>query len=208
MWIVKLALRRPYTFVVMALAILLAGGLAIERMPADIFPEINIPIVSVVWQYGGLTPEDMADMITTRSERGMTTTVNDIEHMESQSYPGHFRDPHVLPSRRQDRGGHRADLRSGQSTGGISSRRARARRTSFAITPPRCRFCNSGSPATRMSEQESTISAPTSSAPSSPPSRAPAFRRPMAASSADDGGPQSAGAVLRAAFPPPTSPPR
>ncbi len=88
MWIVRLALRRPYTFVVMALAILLAGGLAIARMPADIFPEINIPIVAVVWQYGGLTPEDMADMVTTRSERGMTTTVNDIEHMESQSYAG------------------------------------------------------------------------------------------------------------------------
>ena len=88
MWIVQLALRRPYTFVVMALAILLAGGLAIARMPADIFPEIDIPIVSVVWQYGGLTPDDMADMITTRSERGMTTTVNDIEHMESQSYAG------------------------------------------------------------------------------------------------------------------------
>jgi len=88
MWIVRLALRRPYTFVVMALAILLAGGLAIARMPADIFPEIDIPIVSIVWSYGGMTPEDMANMITTRSERGMTTTVNDIEHMESQSYAG------------------------------------------------------------------------------------------------------------------------
>ena len=88
MWIVKLALRRPYTFVVMALAILLAGGLAIARMPADIFPEIDIPIVSVVWSFGGMTPEDMADMITTRSERGLTQNVNDIEHMESQSYAG------------------------------------------------------------------------------------------------------------------------
>ncbi len=88
MWIVRLALRRPYTFVVMALGILLAGGLAIARMPADIFPEIDIPIVSVIWGYGGFTPEDMADMISTRAERGMTTTVNDIEHMESQSYAG------------------------------------------------------------------------------------------------------------------------
>ena len=88
MWIVKLALRRPYTFVVMALAILLAGGVAIARMPADIFPEINIPIVSVVWQYAGLAPEEMADMVTTRSERGMSTTVNDIEHIESQTLPG------------------------------------------------------------------------------------------------------------------------
>src|SRR6516225_4008482 len=88
MWIVRLALRRPYTFVVMALAIVLAGGLAIARMPADIFPEINIPIVSVVWQYSGLDPEEMADMVSTRSERGMTTTVNDIEHMESQTLAG------------------------------------------------------------------------------------------------------------------------
>src|ERR1700689_1708697 len=88
MWIVKLALRRPYTFVVMALAILLAGGLAIERMPADIFPDINVPIVAVVWQYGGLTPEEMSSMITTRSERGMTPPVNDLEHMEPQSSPG------------------------------------------------------------------------------------------------------------------------
>ncbi len=88
MWIVQLALRRPYTFVVMALAILLAGGVAITRMPADIFPDIDIPIVSVVWQFNGLTPEQMADIIGTRSERGMTTTVNDIEHMESQTTQG------------------------------------------------------------------------------------------------------------------------
>ena len=88
MWIVRLALRRPYTFVVMALAIVLAGGLAIARMPADIFPEINIPIVSVVWQYNGLAPEEMADIVTTRSERGMTTTVNDIERIESQTLAG------------------------------------------------------------------------------------------------------------------------
>ena len=88
MWIVQIALRRPYTFVVMALAILLAGGVAIARMPADIFPDIDIPIVSVVWQFAGLTPETMANIITTRSERGMTTTVNDIEHMESQTMQG------------------------------------------------------------------------------------------------------------------------
>ena len=88
MWIVRLALRRPYTFVVMALAIVLAGGIAISRMPADIFPEINIPIISVIWQYNGLSPEDMSDIVTTRSERGMSTTVNDIERIESQTLPG------------------------------------------------------------------------------------------------------------------------
>src|SRR5260370_27078912 len=88
MWIVRLALRRPYTFVVMALAILLVGGLAINRMPTDIFPEINIPVVSVIWTYAGVSPEEMADVITTRSEPGITPTANDTEHQESQSLNG------------------------------------------------------------------------------------------------------------------------
>ncbi|HVP00441.1 MAG TPA: efflux RND transporter permease subunit [Bryobacteraceae bacterium] len=88
MWIVQLALRRPYTFVVMALCIVVLGVLAMVRMPADIFPDINIPVVSVIWGYGGLSPEEMAEIITTRSERGFTTAVNDIEHMESISVTG------------------------------------------------------------------------------------------------------------------------
>jgi multidrug efflux pump subunit AcrB len=88
MWIVRLALRRPYTFVVMALVIVILGVLAIVRMPTDIFPEIDIPIASVIWSYGGVSPEEMAEVITIRSERGITTSVNDIEHMESQSLPG------------------------------------------------------------------------------------------------------------------------
>ncbi|HSL03637.1 MAG TPA: efflux RND transporter permease subunit, partial [Nitrospiraceae bacterium] len=89
MWIVRLALRRPYTFVVMALAILVLGGLAIVRMPTDIFPEINIPIVSVIWSLGGISAGEMADMVTIRSERAFTNSVNDIEHMESQSIQGY-----------------------------------------------------------------------------------------------------------------------
>src|SRR5882762_2714421 len=88
MWIVRLALRRPYTFVVMSLMIVLLGGLAIVRMPTDIFPEINIPIVNVIWSYTGISAEDIAKRIATVSERGLTTTVNDIEHMESQSVNG------------------------------------------------------------------------------------------------------------------------
>ena len=88
MWIVRLALRRPYTFVVMALAILIIGVVAIARMPADVFPDINIPVVSVIWTYAGVQPDEMADVITTRSERGLTTGVNDIEHMESESLAG------------------------------------------------------------------------------------------------------------------------
>jgi len=88
MWIVALALRRPYTFVVMALVIIILTPITILRTPTDIFPEIDIPVVSVVWFYSGMSPQDMADRIVANSERGITTTVNDIEHMESQSVYG------------------------------------------------------------------------------------------------------------------------
>jgi multidrug efflux pump subunit AcrB len=88
MWIVRLALRRPYTFTVMALAIVILGVLSALRMAKDIFPVIDIPVVSVIWQYAGLTPEEMAKRIVTISERAMLSTVNDIEHLESQSFTG------------------------------------------------------------------------------------------------------------------------
>jgi len=86
MWIVRLALRRPYTFVVMAVLIAILGGASIANMPVDIFPYIDIPIVSVVWQYNGLSPEEMEKRIVTNFERGLTSSVSDIEHIESQSY--------------------------------------------------------------------------------------------------------------------------
>jgi CzcA family heavy metal efflux pump len=88
MWIVALALRRPYTFVVMAIVIIALFFVTVVRTPVDIFPNIDIPVVSVVWFYTGLSPQDMADRIVANSERGITTTVNDIEHMESQSVNG------------------------------------------------------------------------------------------------------------------------
>ena len=88
MWIVALALRRPYTFVVMALVLLLLTPLVIWRMPVDVLPDIDIPVISVVWNYSGMAPDEMADRIVTNSERGLTITVNDIEHMESQSLNG------------------------------------------------------------------------------------------------------------------------
>src|ERR1700722_13407874 len=88
MWIVRLALRRPYTFVVVAMLIAVLGIVSIVTMQTDIFPAINIPVVSVIWSYGGLSPTEMQDRITTVVERAMTTTVNDIEHMESQSLRG------------------------------------------------------------------------------------------------------------------------
>jgi multidrug efflux pump subunit AcrB len=88
MWIVALALRRPYTFVVMALVIIIMFIVTLFRTPVDIFPSIDIPVVSVVWFYTGMSPDDMANRIVANSERGITTTVNDIEHMESQSVYG------------------------------------------------------------------------------------------------------------------------
>jgi multidrug efflux pump subunit AcrB len=88
MWIVRLALRRPYTFVVVSILILIMGGIAIVRTPTDIFPNINIPVVSIIWNYNGLTPDDISDRIVSITERALTTTVDNIEHVESQSLYG------------------------------------------------------------------------------------------------------------------------
>jgi multidrug efflux pump subunit AcrB len=86
--VVRVALKRPYTFVVLALLLMLIGPLAALRMPTDIFPEIRIPVIAVAWQYTGLPPEQMAGRISTLFQRGLTTTVNNIEHIESNSYAG------------------------------------------------------------------------------------------------------------------------
>ncbi|MGO9037322.1 MAG: efflux RND transporter permease subunit [Steroidobacteraceae bacterium] len=88
MWIVEVALRRPYTFLVMALLILLATPLVLLKMSTDIFPEIDIPVISIVWSYAGLSAQEMGLRITAVNERSLTTTVNDIEHIESQSLAG------------------------------------------------------------------------------------------------------------------------
>src|SRR5258706_472294 len=88
MWIVQLALRRPYTFIVLALLILIIGPLAILRTPTDIFPNINIPVVSTIWRYTGLSTEEMEGRSVTNYERAMSATVNDIARIESQTYNG------------------------------------------------------------------------------------------------------------------------
>jgi multidrug efflux pump subunit AcrB len=88
MWIVEVALRRPYTFLVMALLILIATPLVLLKMSTDIFPEINIPVISIVWTYSGLSAQDIGNRITSVNERSLTTTVNDIEHIESESLAG------------------------------------------------------------------------------------------------------------------------
>ena len=88
MWIVRLALRRPYTFVVGAIVLLLLTPFVLLRTPTDIFPAINIPVVSIIWQYAGLSAQEVEQRIVYNCERPLTTTVNDIEHLESSSFNG------------------------------------------------------------------------------------------------------------------------
>src|ERR1700736_5756783 len=89
MWIVQVALKRPYTFIVLAFLIAIFGSLSAVRTPTDIFPSINIPVVSVVWTYSGLLPKDMSDQVIYYYERQLTSQVNGIQHMESQSLNGY-----------------------------------------------------------------------------------------------------------------------
>src|SRR5690349_11897037 len=86
--VVGVALRAPYTFIVMAMLIVLATPFVLAKMAMDIFPEINIPVISVIWTYTGLSAQEMGQRIAGQSERGLTTTVSDIERIESTSLPG------------------------------------------------------------------------------------------------------------------------
>src|SRR5258707_10037568 len=88
MWIVRIALVRPYTFIVLALIILILSPVVILRTPTDIFPNIDIPVIAVGWSFTGLNPEEMEGRITTVYERSLTTLVDNIEHIESTSYNG------------------------------------------------------------------------------------------------------------------------
>src|SRR6202030_2989082 len=88
MWIVRLALRRPYTFVVAAIVLILLTPFVLLRTPTDIFPSIDIPVVSIIWSYTSLTEKDMEQRIIYTEDRALTTTVNNIQHIESTSYSG------------------------------------------------------------------------------------------------------------------------
>jgi multidrug efflux pump subunit AcrB len=88
MWIVRVALQRPYTFIMLAVLIVLLGGYAILNTATDIFPNIKIPIAAVIWRYNGILPEEIANRIVLFSERTAQTVVNDVEHTESQSVVG------------------------------------------------------------------------------------------------------------------------
>ncbi len=110
MWIVRLALRRPYTVAVMSLLILVMGVLSLSRMIVDIFPVIDIPVVIVVWNYPGLSPEDMERRVVIIAERAYSTTVNGIQRIESQSIPGIGMLKVYFSSRNGNRSGDLADL--------------------------------------------------------------------------------------------------
>src|SRR6202789_1784279 len=88
MWIVKIALSRPYTFIVLAILILIAAPVVIMSTPTDIFPNINIPVVSVAWQYTGLNPEELEGRLTTPYEKALTVLVDNIQHVESTTFAG------------------------------------------------------------------------------------------------------------------------
>jgi len=99
-WIVRLALNRPYTFVVLSLLIVILSGVAIVQTPVDIFPDINIPVVGVIINYSGLNPQDMQDRLSTVLERGLTTVVDDIEHSRIAKLPRDFDDQGIFPAGR------------------------------------------------------------------------------------------------------------
>src|SRR6201995_2956758 len=88
MWIVKIALSRPYTFIVLALVLFLFAPVMLMRTPVDIFPSINVPVVSIIWTYSGLAPSEMGHRMTSVYERALTPTVANIEHIESKSLHG------------------------------------------------------------------------------------------------------------------------
>src|SRR5579883_330208 len=88
MWIVRVALNRPYTFIVVSVLILILSGVAILQTPVDIFPSIDIPVIGIVLGYTGLSPQDMQDRLASVMQRTMTNTVTDVDHFEAQSYHG------------------------------------------------------------------------------------------------------------------------
>ena len=184
MWIVRLALRRPYTFVVFALLILILGIFSIETMPTDIFPNIDIPIVTVVWSYAGLSADQMANRIVSNSERGMTTTVNDIEHIESQSLNGIARHQGLLPAPRERRAGGGAD--HGHQPGAAAPASA-GHDAALHHSVQRIERAGSAAGTFRQRAQRAAALrhwARTRSAPSWPPLKARRRRIPTAASSA------------------------
>ncbi len=153
MWIVRLALARPYTFIVLALLILILAPVVILRTPTDIFPNIDIPVIAAAFNYTGLSAEEMEERITSIYERSLTTTVNDIEHIESQVHrrPRHHQD--LLSAERGYQRGCGAGERDFPARPASACRPEPRRRFCSPITHRASPFCNWGFPARGLSEQ-------------------------------------------------------
>ena len=146
MWIVKVALNRPYTFIVLAILILIAAPVVIMRTPTDIFPNIDIPVISIAWQYTGLNPEELEGRLTTPYEKVLTTLVDNIEHTESTTIAGQvIVKVYLQPGASLDTAN--AQVSSASQFILRSCRRAFCRRRSSTSAPRPCRFFSSASPA-------------------------------------------------------------
>ena len=153
MWIVQIALRRPYTFVVFAFFIAIFGGLAALRTPVDIFPNINIPVVSVVWTYNGLAPNDMSSRVIYYYERTLTSQVGDIEHIEFAVAQQLRRRQNLLPEERQHRRG------AGAGDGGFADRAETAAARHHAALRAQLQRLQCADPAAGALEQEAAADA-------------------------------------------------
>ncbi len=183
MGIVRFALRLPHTFYVLAVLILFLGATAIVSMPTDIFPEINIPVVTIIWQYTGLSTPEMEQRVTTYSEYALSSSVNGIQDIEAQTINGIsvqkiFFQPDV-----------NLDLAISQIVAGTNSiralmPRASSRRSWFSTTLRACRCCRSACPRTPSTNSSSTITASTACASSWRRSMASPCRHRPAASTA------------------------
>ena len=152
--IVRVALERPYTFVVAAILVLLLGTMSAIKTAKDIFPDIGIPVISVIWTYAGLPPDDMSGRIVTIYERALTATVSDIEHIESQSVPGFgIVKIYFQPARQRRRRAGPGDVDLADHAQ-ADCRRASPRRSSSSTTRRACRSCSSRCRARRRRETE------------------------------------------------------
>ena len=179
MWLVHLALKRPYTFVCASILILIFGIVAIVSMPIDIFPAINIPVVSVLWQYGGLSPKEMEQRVVTLAERVYSSYVNDIEHVESQSLAGlSVIKVYFQPDANVEAG--MAQITAASQ--GVTHNMPPGISPPFMTgsTPLTCRSCSSASRVRNGPRRSWAISRRTSSACRSPPCTARRCRRPTA----------------------------
>src|SRR4051794_17364663 len=157
MWIIRLALNRPYTFVVAALLLLLVTPFVLIKTPTDIFPSINIPVISIIWSYNGLSAREIEQRIIYTQERALTTTVNNIEHIESTSYDSigiiklYFQ-PGVTISTAV------AQVTAVSQTIQDNFRPARRHPSLFSTTPQPSRFCNTALAAPRFPNNRLSIS--------------------------------------------------